>query len=78
MQVIIQEQETTHVMYMIWQVIFLNGQQRLLAIPTFIASLEEAITTVPTSTRAVAATLALLTASTTLDFAHFYICRTEL
>ena len=78
MQVIIQEQETTLAMFMIWQVMFMNGQQKLVAVPAILASVEEAITTVPSTTRAFASSTALLAAATTSASGHFYICRTEL
>ena len=78
MQVIIQEQETIHAMSMIWQVMFMNGQQRLVALPAVLASVGEAITTIPAATRAVASSLALLAATATSASGHFYICRTEL
>ena len=69
-------------MYMTWQVIFMNGQQKRTAISAILASLGEAFTTsatLPTTAtiaRAFAATAPLPTATTTAVFVHFYICRT--
>ena len=62
-----------------------SGQQRPLAIPTTLGSIEEAFTAIPTSGPAVATAVSLLVVTTAgallmtaaLDSAHFYICRTE-
>ena len=75
---IIKQQKMCNVMYMIWQVMYLNGQQKPIAIPTLLVSLGEAISTVPTATRVFAATAAaLLAATAAVDSAHFYMCRSE-
>lgn len=78
MQVIIQEQEITHVMSMIWQVMLMNGQQRLLAFTALLASGEEALASILASSQAFATAATLPAASTTPASGHFYICRTEL
>lgn len=44
--------------------------RKLIAIPAILASIEEAITTIPTTTRAIATTIALLTATTTSASGH--------
>ena len=44
--------------------------RKLIAIPTILALIEEAITTIPTTTRAIATTIARLTTTATMDFAH--------
>ena len=64
-------------MYMIWQVIVENGQQRPIAFPTFLVLAGEAITTTAPFTRVIAATILLAVALTTSLSGHFYICRTE-
>ena len=63
-------------MYMIWQVIAENGQQRPIAIPTVLALAGEAFTTADTTTRAIAATTIRAIAMTTFPLGHFYTCRT--
>ena len=65
-----------YVMYMIWQVTLWNGQQRRPTIPTILVSLGEAITAAAI-TRAFASPTLLPTASFTLAFVHFYLCRSE-
>ena len=54
----------------------MNGQQRRPTVPSILASLEEAITTAASFTRAFAASATLPTAVIALVFVHFYICRT--
>ena len=77
MHQIIQEQEIMYVMYMIWQVMYMNGQQRRPTILTFLASIGEAVTTAATITRAIATTMILPTATLSMVFAHFYLCSSE-
>ena len=67
---------TIHVISLTWQVMFMNGQQRRAAIPTFLVSVGEAITATATVTRAIATATTLPTAATASVFVHFYICRT--
>ena len=62
---------------MIWQVIAENGQQRPIAIPTFLVLAGEAVTTTATTTRAFAATAIRALALTAFPLGHFYTCRTE-
>ena len=59
-------------MYMIWQVMFMNGQQKRVAVPTFLVLTAEAVTSIPSTTRALVATLAHPTATAALGSAHFY------
>ena len=63
---------------MIWQEIVLNGRQKLLAIPTILALLEEVLTTTAAVTRTIAPTAILPMLTATIRSAHFYICRAEL
>ena len=64
-------------MYMIWQVIVLNGQQRPVATATVLVLDVEAFTAAETTTRAVVTTALRPTAATTVHSVHFYTCRTE-
>ena len=64
-------------MYMIWLATVMNGQQRPLAIPAFLALTGEAITAAAAATRAIAAALVLAIAMAAFLLGHFYICRTE-
>ena len=66
---------TIHVIFLTWQVMFKNGQQRRPAVPTILVSLGEAFTSTATITRAVA-TSTLPTATASSGIVHFYICRT--
>ena len=63
-------------MYMIWQVIVGNGQQRPLASATVLVLYVEAIAATAPTTRAVAASVRPAAAST-IHSVHFYTCRTE-
>ncbi|HCF35090.1 MAG TPA: hypothetical protein DER15_07255 [Clostridiales bacterium] len=56
----------------------MNGQQKLIAIPTLLALVEEVITATATITRVIAATAILPVLKASFRFAHFYICRAEL
>ena len=62
---------------MIWLVTVGNGQQRPLALPTFLVLTGEAFTTAATTTRAFAATPIRAIAMATFPSGHFYTCRTE-
>ena len=63
---------------MIWLATVMNGQQRPLAIPAFLALTGEAITAAAAAaTRAIAAALVLAIAMAAFLLGHFYICRTE-
>ena len=73
-----QMKQTSNVIYMTCQETHMNGQQRPLAFPTFRAWLEEAITATATVTRVSAISIARVSQGTSMLFAHFYICRTEL
>ena len=66
-------------MYMIWQVIVQNGQQRplTLAFPYTLVLTEEACTAAPAATRVIATASLRLTTTSTVPLGHFYICRTE-
>ena len=64
-------------MYMIWQVIAENGQQRPIAVPTFLVLTGEAVTAAATATRAVATTTLRAIALAAFPLGHFYTCRTE-
>ena len=65
-------------MYMIWQVIVENGQQRPIEIPALLVLTGVADTTTATAARAIATATALRLAETTaFPSGHFYICRTE-
>ena len=63
---------------MIWQEIVGNGQQKLIAIPTVFAFIEEVFTTTATVTRVLATSPILPVLAADIRFAHFYICRAEL
>ena len=63
-------------MYMIWQVIAENGQQRPIAVPALLALAGEAITASAASTRAIATTPLRAVAMTAFPLGHFYTCRT--
>lgn len=63
-------------MYMIWQVIAENGQQRPIAFPAVLALAGEAITATATATRAIAAASVRAIAVATFPLGHFYTCRT--
>ena len=63
-------------MYMTWQVMYMNGQQRRPTVPTVLVSLGEAITATTaaaTFARAVATATLLLSAALTMVFVHFYL-----
>ena len=62
---------------MIWQVIAENGQQRPIAVPTFLVHTGEAFTATAKTTRAIAAPVVLALAMTASLSGHFYICRPE-
>ena len=64
-------------MYMIWLVIVWNGQQRPIAIPSFLVLTGEAVTATATSTRVFAVATLRLAATTAFPSGHFYTCRTE-
>ena len=64
-------------MYMIWQVIVGNGQQRPVAIPSILVLTGVAFTTAAATTRALAAAALRALAMTASLSGHFYICRTE-
>lgn len=72
------QQKMYNAMYMIWQVMKENGQQKPIAVPAVLVSVEEAFTATPATTRVVATTTALLSATRALVFAQFYMCRTLL
>ncbi|HCF34899.1 MAG TPA: hypothetical protein DER15_06235 [Clostridiales bacterium] len=63
---------------MIWQETVLNGQQKLLAIPSVLALVEEIFSATATVARVIASPTVLPVLSATVRFAHFYICRAEL
>ena len=65
------------IQYGIWQVTVMNGQQRPIAIPTFLVLSGEADTPTATRARAVAAATMRAVAMTASLSGHFYICRTE-
>ena len=64
-------------MYMIWLVTVGNGQQRPIAIPTFLVLSGEAFTVAAATTRAFAAAAVRAIAVATFLLGHFYTCRTE-
>ena len=64
-------------MYMIWQVIVENGQQKPIAFPTVLVLTGEAVTTTAAATRVIALASVRLTAPAAFPSGHFYICRTE-
>ena len=66
-----------YVMYMIWQVIVLNGQQRPLATVAILVLNVEAVATTAPTTRAIVTATIRPAATTTFHSAQFYICRTE-
>ena len=68
----------SNVIYLIWQEIVGTGQQKLVAIPTILAFIEEVVATTATVTRVFAAATVLPMLAATFRFAHFYICRAEL
>lgn len=63
-------------MYMIWQVIAENGQQRPVAFPSLLVLAGEAITAAAATTRAFATTTVRAIAMTSFPLGHFYTCRT--
>ena len=63
---------------MIWQEIVGKGRQKLLAIPTLLALIEEVVTTAAAVTRALASSTILPMLAAIFRSAHFYICRAEL
>ena len=64
-------------MYMIWQVIVWNGQQRPGATAALLVLYVEAVATAATTARALVATTIRPTASASIHSVHFYTCRTE-
>ena len=64
-------------MYMIWQVIVLNGQQRPIASATLLVLHVEAITAAAAAARALVTATVRPTATTAVHSVHFYTCRTE-
>ena len=64
-------------MYMIWQVIATNGQQRPLAAAAILVLYVEAVATAAAAARAVVPAAVRPTAATTVRSVHFYTCRTE-
>ena len=66
-----------YVMYMIWQVIVSNGQQRPVASATILVLHVEAIATTAATTRASVAAPLRPAATTSVHSVHFYTCRTE-
>ena len=67
-----------HVMYMIWQVIVLNGRQKPIAIPTIRAWNVEAVATSATTTLALVATLPLMPTTTVPFVLYFMLSRAGL
>ena len=64
-------------MYMIWQVIVLNGQQRPVATATILVLYVGAITTTAAATRAIVTSSLRPSASAAFHSVHFYTCKTE-
>ena len=62
---------------MIWQEIVMNGQQRPVAIPTILVSIEEVITATAAIARVIAATAVRPVPAAAIPSAHFYTCNTE-
>ena len=62
---------------MIWQEIVENGQQKPLAFPALLVSLEEVITAAATVSRVVAAAAIRRVATASFPSAHFYTCNAE-
>ena len=64
-------------MCMIWQVIVMNVQQRLIAIPTVLVLSGVAFTVAAATTRVIAVAAIRTIAVAPSLLGHFYICRTE-
>ena len=55
----------------------MNGQQRPVAIPTILVSIEEVITATAAIARVIAATAVRPVPAAAIPSAHFYTCNTE-
>ena len=61
----------------IWQEIVENGQQKPIAVPTILVSIEEVFTSTATFTRVLAAPAVRRIAAAAIPSAHFYTCNAE-